>query len=98
MGNREDALKHLIELEYGSIPKFSEVTGVPRSTVYNILDRGIENTRTKTMETVYALVALDKEPEDDRLSDSESEVLDMFRKMSDEQRVAVIVMMRAMLS
>lgn len=95
MGNREDALKSEIENKFGSVPKFSEAAGIPKSTIYNIFDRGVVNTRTKTMELVYAALSLD-EDEEDALDDDEAELVEMFRKMNGKQRAAILETARAM--
>ena len=96
MGNREDQLKQKIVDQFGSIPKFSEVSGIPKSTVYNIFDRGIENTRTKTMDMVYAFVLSADEPADEQVDGDEAELVGMFRKMSDKQRRALLIIAREM--
>lgn len=97
MGNREEKLRQRIVDMYGSIPKFSEVSGIPKSTVYNIFDRGIENTRTKTMDSVYEYIASDDEPDDGTMGGDEAELMEMFGKMSAEQRAAIMDVARAML-
>lgn len=96
MGTREDELKRRIEQSFGSIKKFSDASGIPKSTIYNILDRGIENTRTKTMELVYAHIKLDESPSDEDVSEDERELLDLFKKMSTEQRAAILEIARTM--
>lgn len=96
MGIREDELKVRIEDRYGSIPKFCEAAGIAPSTIYNILSRGIENTRTRTMQIVYSYIKLDDEPKDDGLSEDEMELVAMFRKMNEKQRAAVMETARAM--
>lgn len=91
MGTREDELKMEIERLYGSIPKFCRETGIAKSTIYNIFDRGIQNTRTKTMETVYAFVRLDPVEQDaPALDDDEQQLVDMFRKMDAENRARLL--------
>ena len=95
MGKREDMLRMRIEKQYGSIPKFCEASGLARSTVYNIFDRGVENTRTHTMDVVYAYV--DMETSDaDSISGEEVELLVLFRKMNEKQRAALLDTARAM--
>lgn len=96
MTSREEALKKAIELRYGSVPKFCAATGIAPSTVYNIFDRGVENTRTKTMDTIYYYVNLDEFGEDNELDDDEKRLLEMFGKLSDNKRRAVLSMVAAM--
>lgn len=61
MGKLEDALKALIKSEYGSVPKFAEQAGLPPTTVYNALDRGMANTRTETTDKIYRTLNIDLE-------------------------------------
>lgn len=95
MGNREEKLRQTILDAYGSIPKFSEVSGIPKSTVYNVFDRGVENTRTKTMEAIYSFI-LDEKIKDAQMSDDEAELISMFHKMNDGQRMAIMTIVREM--
>lgn len=95
--SREEALKRAIELKYGSVPKFCTATGIAPSTVYNIFDRGVENTRTKTMDTIYHYVKFDESSEDGELDDDEKKLLEMFGKLSENKRSAVLSMVAAML-
>lgn len=97
MGNREEDLRQRIESQYGSIPKFCEASGLPKSTVYNIFDRGVQNTRTRTMEKIfYYLHDYGGELESER-DDSKDEFSVLFYSLDEEQREAVIATMRAML-
>jgi repressor LexA len=57
MGALENSLKKLIIDRYGSMRNFANAAGLPPSTVYNALDRGIANTRTET--SYYILDMLD---------------------------------------
>ena len=61
MGKLEDALKALIKSEYGGVPKFAEQAGLPPTTVYNALDRGMANTRTETTDKIYRTLNVDLE-------------------------------------
>jgi len=96
MGNREDELKRKIEQSFGSIKKFCEASGIPRSTVYNILDRGVENTRTKTMNMVYSFIDMSDPLSCDSIDEDERELLDIFERMSARQRAAILEIARAM--
>lgn len=96
MGNREEELKSRIEQRYGSIPKFCDVSGLAKSTVYNIFDRGVENTRTKTMDIVYYYLDMSGERDVEQLGDDERELVELFRRMNGRQRAALLDTARAM--
>lgn len=48
MKTYEDEIKEAIKKQYGSIRKMSLVTGIPATTIYHALERGIDNTTVKT--------------------------------------------------
>ena len=55
----EDALRKLIKENYGSIPNFAEKIGMPSSSVYNALNRGLKNTRTELTDKIYRELNID---------------------------------------
>lgn len=48
MGIFEDKVKKAIKKQYGSVPRMSMQTGIPATTIYHALERGLDNTTTKT--------------------------------------------------
>lgn len=98
MLSREDELKKAIEGKYGSILKFSEETGIPKTTIYNVFSRGVANTRTATMDTIYAFVKLDEDEDDHgKLDEAETELLELFGKMGEKKRAALLTVAHALL-
>lgn len=61
MESIEDAIKRLIKEKYGSIPKFAKAIGLPASSIYSSLERGIANTRTELSDTIYRSLNIDWE-------------------------------------
>lgn len=61
MESIEDAIKRLIKEKYGSIPKFAKAIGLPASSIYSSLERGIANTRTELSDKIYRSLNIDWE-------------------------------------
>lgn len=59
MGNWENALRKLINERYGSLRKFTQQKGLPYMTIYNMLNRGIANSKTETVEAFYNALNVD---------------------------------------
>lgn len=59
MESIEDAIKRLIKEKYGSIPKFAKELGLPASSIYSSLERGIANTRTELSDKIYRALNID---------------------------------------
>ena len=90
MGKREEALKREIEEKYGSIPKFIEKTDVAKSTIYNVFDRGIENTRTATIERIRSFLDDSGEVEKVDMTEDELELLSTYRRLTEMDRAVVL--------
>lgn len=61
MSSLENALKQLIKENYGGVPKFAEQIGVPPTSVYSALERGMRNTRTELTDKIYRELNVDWE-------------------------------------
>ncbi len=59
MKTLENSLKQLIKEEYGSVTKFAERIGVPASSLYSALERGMRNTRTELTDKIYRTLNID---------------------------------------
>lgn len=59
MEKLEDALRKLIEDEYGSVNAFAKKIDVPTNSVYNALNRGMANTRTELTDKIYRSLNID---------------------------------------
>jgi repressor LexA len=61
METLEEAVRRLIKSSYGSVSKFSDVIGVPVTSIYSALDRGLANTRTELTDKIYRELNIDWE-------------------------------------
>ena len=61
METLEDAIKRLIKTNYGSVSKFAEKIGVPPTSIYSALERGMANTRTELTDKIYRELNIDWE-------------------------------------
>ena len=90
MGEYEDYVRSEIERKFGSIPKMSAATGIAKNTIYHALERGLDNTTTKTRRAILDPLFGDQSDEDeksvDALSSDDAELLDQFHKMDDAQQ------------
>ncbi len=59
MGQLEDRLKERIDDVYGSVPKFAEAVGIPTSTIYTVLQRGVNAGSVSTVLPVLAALGID---------------------------------------
>lgn len=59
MGQLEDRLKERIDDVYGSVPKFAEAVGIPTSTIYTVLRRGVNAGSVSTVLPVLAALGID---------------------------------------
>ena len=95
MGEYEDRIRHDIRRKYGSIPKMASATGLAKNTIYHALERGMENTTTKTryaiLEPLYgprAQYMFDEQDND--LSPNEQELLDIYRQVEPWERELIL--------
>lgn len=59
MAEWEDALRNLIKERYGSLRAFTEQSGLPYMTIYNMLKRGIANSKTENVTAFYNALNID---------------------------------------
>ena len=59
METLEEAIRRLIKEQFGSVPKFAESIGVPTTSIYSALDRGMANTRTELTDKIYRRLNID---------------------------------------
>lgn len=61
METLEDAIRRLIKEGYGGVTKFAQEIGVPPTSVYGALTRGMANTRTELTDKIYRKLNIDWE-------------------------------------
>ena len=91
MGNYEDLVRSAIKSKFGSIPKMSEATGIPITTIYHALDRGLQNTRSETLKRIQDSLFDWAIPEfGNDFSEDECELINCYRAC-DERGKAIIM-------
>ena len=106
MGKYEDDVREKIKSRFGSIPKMASATGIPATTIYHALDRGMDNTTTRTRKLIldalnephveYSTIKIEESREQVDLSTDERELLALFRNMNDENRALLMMNARAL--
>ena len=59
METLEEAIKRLIKEKSGSVTTFSKEIGVPATSIYSALERGMANTRTELTDKIYRALNID---------------------------------------
>lgn len=101
MKTLEDRIRADIEAKYGSVPKMASAIGVPPTTIYHALERGIENTTTKTRNSIleplygaqsvaYMFMKLDE------YGDGERELVDIYVGLDARDQKRLLAFARAM--
>ena len=101
MGTVEDKVREDIIIKFGSIPKMAKAIGLPATTIYHALDRGLDNTTSKTRKQIVESLYSDFRNDDSGvvdvtsfLSNDELELLGYYRKLPPAGKHAVIVGLR----
>lgn len=94
MGEYEERVRSAIEEKFGSIPKMSAETGVAKNTIYHALERGLDNTTTRTRYAILAPLGLDHDSGHnksiDELSYDEGKIVSLMQSMDDAQRALLL--------
>ena len=99
MGIFEDKVKAAIKVCYGSVPKMSQYTGIPATTIYHALERGLDNTTTKTRNMILDSLKIDDSdvlrPNSNlvSLSDYEKELIMLWRELPENAQRAILANM-----
>lgn len=83
MAEWEDALRNLINERYGSLRAFTEQAGLPYMTIYNMLKRGISNSKTETVTAFYEALKIDWQSMGDLFSNPNLSQLKLVKQASD---------------
>lgn len=95
MTTKEEQVRADIATKFGSIPKMAREIGMAQNTIYHALERGLDNTTSKTRSAIlealygrteYAVVRL--------WSDEEEELIELFRMLPPKGKHAVLVGLR----
>lgn len=99
MVSREEKVKNDIATKFGSVPKMAKEIGIPQNTIYHALERGLDNTTSKTRSAIldalyssteYAVVKI--------WSDEEEELIELYRHLPTKAQRSLIVGLREYLS
>lgn len=107
MGKREDVVRRAIEEKYGSIPKMASEIGLAKNTIYHALERGLENTTTKTRSMIieavyghppYGYYRIDFEPDEGKEHERRElrELEDLYSQMDEHGRAVLLSTARAL--
>ncbi len=95
MGTKEDVAREAIKAKFGSVPKMSKATGIPATTIYHALDRGLDNTttriRTQIETALFEVPNHGDSVQHDELTDDERELLAYYRSLSAKGKHAVLI-------
>ncbi len=90
MGEYENEIRAKITKRYGSIPKMANATGIPKNTIYHALERGMDNTTTRTRHQILdALEEKGKEESsvpESNLTPDEQRLVDLYRSVDPQWR------------
>lgn len=95
MVTREERVRADIATKFGSIPKMAREIGIAQNTIYHALERGLDNTTSKTrsaiLDALYgradcAIVKI--------WTDEEEELVELFRKLHPNAQRAIIAGLR----
>lgn len=95
MTTKEEQVRADIATKFGSVPKMAREIGMAQNTIYHALERGLDNTTSKTRSAIlealygrteYAVVRV--------WSDEEEELIDLFRKLSKKAQRALMAGLR----
>ena len=105
MGIYEDKIREAIKKQYGSVPRMSLATGIPATTIYHALDRGMDNTTTRTRYMIIESLFIDDsdvlgghKSNSDKLTDDEKELIDIWRKITPAGQQQLMIAARGCLS
>ena len=94
MGEYEDRVRSAIEEKYGSIPKMSSETGIAKNTIYHALERGLDNTTTRTRYAILGPLGLNPDnvhnTSIDGMSYDEGQIVTLMQSMDDAQRALLL--------
>lgn len=105
MGIYEDKVKAAIKKQYGSVPKMSLATGIPATTIYHALERGLDNTTTRTRYMIIDSLFMYDDSDilggrlkKQNLTDDERELLDIWNNITPAGQQQLMIAARGCLS
>ena len=99
MTTKEEQVRADIATKFGSVPKMAREIGMAQNTIYHALERGLDNTTSKTRSAIlealygrteYAVVRV--------WSDEEEELVELYRQLPTKAQKAILHGLREYLS
>ena len=95
MTTKEEQVRADIATKFGSIPKMAREIGMAQNTIYHALERGLDNTTSKTRSAILDALYGRTEYGVVRVwSDEEEELIELFRMLPPKGKHAVLVGLR----
>lgn len=91
MTTKEDQVRADIATKFGSVPKMAREIGMAQNTIYHALERGLDNTTSKTRSAIlealygrteYAVVRV--------WSDEEEALIELYRQLPTKAQKAIL--------
>lgn len=91
MTTKEEQVRADIATKFGSIPKMAREIGIAQNTIYHALERGLDNTTSKTRSAIlealygrteYAVVRV--------WSDEEEKLIELYRQLPTKAQKAIL--------
>ena len=95
MATKEEQVRNDIVTKFGSIPKMASKIGMAPTTIYHALERGLDNTSSKTRSAIleslygrteYAVIRM--------WSDDEEELIELYRNLPANAKRALLAGLR----
>ena len=99
MTTKEEQVRADIATKFGSVPKMAREIGIAQNTIYHALERGLDNTTSKTRSAIlealygrteYAVVRV--------WSGEEEELINLYRQLPTKAQKAILHGLREYLS
>ena len=94
MTTKEERVRADIVTKYGSVPKMASETGIPKNTIYHALERGLDNTTSKTRDAILEALYSGQSHEVPDLTYDEMELVDLYRSLTPKAQHAMLVGLR----
>ena len=99
MISKEEQVRADIATKFGSIPKMAKAIDLPQNTIYHALDRGLDNTTSKTRSAILeALYGKTEHQAASIWTDDEHELIELFRTLNVKAQHALLVGLREYVS
>jgi transcriptional regulator with XRE-family HTH domain len=100
--NREEKILNLIKEKYKSVREFSNITGIPNSTIVSMLKKGLGGTSVDTVLLVCKFLNISieelnqttKNQPQENLTTDEKELIECYKVCSNENKAELLMLAR----